>query len=296
MPKTFIPELVIKDYIDQAVKDKQFGREIVFTGGEITSAYKFVGYYYMPSIINHALNSGCSVDIKTNAGWVNSSLAPQIYSDIENIVRGQARKDDTGIKTLINFQVSLSLDRFHRDALARDIKFIEHFAHTDIPGVAMSIHVSSLPKDKDMFPDLMHQLMKKGIEVNNLCMLKPGNQEQMYDLNRNVVIRYSVGTLFDGGRAKDLGYAFKTPFPQFTFVTPTPQETLIAFDSFGNVTLGENSGPKISAKWLNDDYRTRPFNHIYTELLAKIHLAESDFLKQHKVLNNYLNMVKKLTK
>ena len=75
MPKKFIPESTIKGYIDQALADKSFSHEIVFTGGEIMSSYKFEGRDYVPNIINHALNSGCSVDIKTNAGWVDSPLA-----------------------------------------------------------------------------------------------------------------------------------------------------------------------------------------------------------------------------
>ena len=290
MPKTFIPESVINGYINQAVQDENFSREVVFTGGEITSAYKFVGQNYLRGIINHALNTGCSVDIKTNAGFVNAPLANTVYHDIEDIARNQSDNNDSDIKRIIRLNVSLSLDSFHRDAMERDFKFIEHFANTNIPNTAFTIRVSSIKQGKNMFPELVHKLMRSGIDVNEIVFVNPntGNiSEQAFDLNGNVILRHSTGTLFNGGRAKDIEYAKKTPFSQFTFIDSSGT-VLIAFDSFGNATLGENSGKKISVPWHdNETGKILPLQTIRDNLVVATKSAEQDFLKEHKKMNAY---------
>ena len=298
MPKTFIPEFVITGYIDDALQDEKFGREIVFTGGEIMSAYKFAGEDYVPNILNHALKSGCGVDIKTNAGWVKSPLAKQVYADIESIFRGRSTGKD-GLKRGIKFQMSLSLDSFHRDALMRDLEFIKHFANTDIPGVVFEIHVSGIYQDKNMFPELMHQLVRSGIKVDKLLGIDGNNNiislSDYYDLNGNVLLNYSMGKLFNAGRAMDMKNALRTPYSQFSFVDQGGF-VLVAFDSFGNVTLGENSGKKISTQWRNTDGMAKPLNTVRQELLENTKQAERDFLAQHRVLDGYFNLCRMFVK
>jgi len=53
--RIFMPESVVNGIVDQAVKDKNFARVVVFTGGEIMSAYKYADKNYVPNLINHAL-------------------------------------------------------------------------------------------------------------------------------------------------------------------------------------------------------------------------------------------------
>lgn len=296
-PRNFIPESVITGYIDQAIKDKKFSKEIVFTGGEIMSAYTFGQKNYVPNIINYALDAGCGVDIKTNAGWVKFPWANEIFSDIEKTVRNQNEYNDSGIKRIAKFQVSLSLDRFHKDAFERNFKFIQHFAHTDIPGVAFTIHVSSFKQDRHMFGELMQQLKQSGIKINEMFLFgsNMNTMEKMYDLNGNAVVRYSEGTLFDGGRAKDMKSAYKTPFPQFVFISGIPGSSLVAFDSFGNVTLGENSGKKISVSWRNEETgQNLSLQTIKENLIAAVKSEEQDFLEQHKKMNAYFNWVRRV--
>ena len=285
-PRVFVPEFYINNIIDEAIMDENFSRAVVFTGGEIMSAYKLAEENYVPNIINHALDAGCGVDVKTNAGWVNFAFADQIFNDIENIVKKRADKDDTGIKHLINFQISLSLDRFHKDALDRNFKFIKHFARTNIPGIAFYIHVASYNKDRDMFSNLKEKLERAGIKVEPIISINPKTNviKNMYDLNGNVVMNYSEATLFNGGRAKNIEYAYKTPNPQFVFMDDG-FESLVAFDSYGNVTLGENSGNKISTPWMMANGKTKQMETIKSDLSANIKQAEKEYLKQHKMLN-----------
>lgn len=295
--RTFIPESVITGYIDQAAKDEKFSKEIVFTGGEIMSAYTFGQKDYVPNIINHALNAGCGVDIKTNAGWVIFPWVNEIYSDIENIVRSQSECDDCGIKRIAKFQVSLSLDRFHRDAFERDFKFVEHFANTDIPGTAFTVRISSFKQDRHMFSELMQKLAQYGIKINEMFLFDSdmNANEKMYDLNGNVIVRYSEGTLFNGGRAKDMKSAYKTPFPQFIFLSGVHGSSLVAFDSFGNVTLGENSGKKITVPWCDQKSgQSMPLQKVQENLVNTIKAEEQDFLQQHKKMNAYFKWVRRV--
>jgi organic radical activating enzyme len=288
--RNYIPQSVITGIIDQAVKDEAFSRALVFTGGELMSAYKYADKNYVSNIINHALSNGCGVDIKTNAGWVDFPFADQIFQDIEDIVKKHAEVDnDSGIKKLIPFQVSLSLDGFHKNALDKDMKFIEHFARTNIPGTAFHIHVSSFKQYRHMFSELLQRLAKSGIEISEMLGFSSNKEHEttMYSLNHNVVVNYSEATLFNGGRAKNIKSAYKTPFPEFTFINDDA-ESFVAFDSFGNVTLGENSGKKISTPWCNNDKSVKTLETIKSELSKNIRQTEQNFLQQHQKLNRCL--------
>jgi hypothetical protein len=122
------------------------------------------------------------------------------------------------------------------------------------------------------------------------------NVEQVYDLNGNVVIRHHCGTLFNGGRAKDIEYAKKVHVPQFNFMD-SDGSSLIAFDSFGNVTLGENSGKKISVPWRKDGTdQPMPLQTIRDNLVVATKSAEQGFLKEHKKMDAYLRWTTRYVK
>ena len=244
-PKTFIPESVIKGYIKQADEDKRFSRSVVFTGGEITAAYKFVDCHYVPNIINYALNKGCGVDIKTNAGWVNSELATQIYDDITNIVNKQFSKKQSKsqFKSEIPFQVSLSLDRFHPNSMERDFKFIEHFAKNSKLKTFLNVYISSFDMDTGMFDELFARLKTSGVDVKQGFILDTDTDiaTPIHYINDNVIVQCGCGELFAGGRAKKMKKAYHEPAPQFSFLCPD-LDCLMAFDTNGMVSLGPNNG------------------------------------------------------
>ena len=295
-PKNFIPESVIKGYIKQASSDKRFSRSVIFTGGELTGAYKFVDRHYVPNIINYALNMGCGVDIKTNAGWVNSPLATQIYADIENIVKKRApsKKSKLQIQHELPFQVSLSLDRFHNDALARNFKFIEHFANTEL-GASFRIHVSSFDADSGMFDELLFRLKKSGIAVTEMFLLGGNTDEAkpVYGLNGNVIVQYGCADLFSGGRARDIKNAYHVPAPQFSFLCPN-FDCLVAFDSMGMVSLGENSGPKIVCNWRDNNGNPHELQPILNCLVDTTDRAECQYRKQHWFLDGQVLLARKI--
>ena len=298
MPKTFIPESVINGYINQAVQDENFSREVVFTGGEITSAYKFVDRHYVPNIINYALNMGCGVDIKTNAGWVNAPLATQIYSDIENIVKKHASKtkDRSGIKQEIPFQVSLSLDRFHLDSLERNSKFIEHFAKTDM-GASFRINISSFDADNGMLSELLQLLNTAGVNVREAVILNKNAQtlSPVYYLNNNIIVQYGNGELFSGGRARNIKNAYRVPAPQFSFLT-ADFACLVAFDTNNRVTLGENCGPKIAAIYNDKDGNPYPLQSVLNCLVETTYRAEQKYRQQHFILDKQVLLARKINK
>ena len=295
-PKNFIPESVITSYVDQSSADTKFSHAIVFTGGEIMSAYKFATPGYVPNILNHALNTGNGVDIKTNAGWTGTQIAPQVFNDIEQLVKKRAPKEKLSFRSVIPFQVSLSLDRFHKNAMERDFKFIEHFAKTDMNGASFTIHITSFANDRAMFSELLGKLQNAGLSVCELCAFGSDGEASnpIFDINDNIIIKYSEGALFDGGRAENINGARHSEMPQFQFATPN-QEVLVAFDSFGNVTLGENSGKKISVPWRDNQGEPRPLADIRADLVAATQAAEQEYLNQHRALNWYFNQVRKKT-
>ncbi len=300
-PKKFIPESTIKGYIKQATQDERFTRSVVFTGGEITAAYKFVDTHYLPNIINYALNLGCDVDIKTNAGWVNAPLATKVYSDIENIVKKHAPKTKvkSQIKPEVPFQVSLSLDRFHTNALERDFKFIEHFAKTDIPNALFRIHISSFSMDAGIFDELMFKLQKSGINITPAVRLRENSDlvDIEYLLNNNVIMMFGDSAeLFSGGRAKNLKSAYRTPAPQFTFLDEADLSCMIKFDENDYVILGENNGPKIAAIYNDKDGNPYPLQSVLNCLVETAYRAEQHYRKQHFILDKQVLLARKINK
>ena len=293
--KKFMPKPVITNIIDQAIKDKSFSRIVVFTGGELMSAYKFADKNYVPNLINHALDAGCVVDIKTNAAWINFPLANQIFNDIENIAQKHANvNDNSNEKTFIDFQVSLSLDRFHKNALNNDLEFIKHFAHTDIPGVEFHIHINSFEQDRYMFYELIQKLVESGITIRELPGFNSGKTVFfMCNLDNNVAVNYSETKLFYGGRAKNMKSVNKPLAQEFDFIS-NDTESLVAFDSFGNVTLGENFDGNIATSWY-DGKAVKPLETIKSELSNNIRQAEQNFLQQHQVLNKCFNLARKFS-
>ncbi|MBO7509344.1 MAG: radical SAM protein [Alphaproteobacteria bacterium] len=289
-PRTFIPKSVIIDYTAQAAADPMFSKHVIFTGGEIMSAYKFAEERYVPDILNFALDKKLGVDIKTNAGWAGTPIGEQIFRDIENVIRRQRPKIVTSNNSNRQFplHVSLSLDRFHNDSIKRNFKFIEHFANKKINGARLVARISSFTFDDEMFSELLQQLHNAGIRVDTATIInsetgqkKEGN---LFSVNNNMVLEYgNSATLFDGGRAKNIAGAYHNPIPQFNFLTDDFQ-VLVAFDSFGNVTLGENSGKKISVPWRDANGNARPMTDIRKDLITATKAAEAEYIKQHSVL------------
>ena len=56
-PREFMPENIIKHYINQANNDPRFNKSVVLTGGEIMASYKFGPENYVPNIMKHIMDS-----------------------------------------------------------------------------------------------------------------------------------------------------------------------------------------------------------------------------------------------
>ena len=179
--------------------------------------------------------------------------------------------------------------------MQRDFAFIKHFADLDMPGVSLLVYVSSFESDKSMFDELFNNLCKSGVKIKELAVLNQNGElsNTMYSLNGNVVVRTGCGKLFNGGRASNIDWAYKTPYPQFVFVSHYSQ-CLMAFDSFGNVTLGENSGKKISTPWRDRDGNPLPLKTIRENMFAETRKAEQEFLAQHKIMDGYFRWLRKV--
>ncbi len=282
MPKNYIPSAIIENYINQAIKDPNFSKDLVFTGGEIMSAYKYHDESnYAKKLLNMGLGNKCSVDIKTDAGWVFTPMRDTIFSDLVDVLSAHS----TSSFRLIPMQVSLSLDRFHPHAMQKNIEFITEMSRRQ-KNSSLVINISSFEQDADMFEIMLATLRERYKNVHEMVLFGSPSTEHMqknlsntvWSVNKNIVLKFSAGTLFDGGRAKNIENAYHTPVPQFSFLAPgNPPHVLMAFDSFGNVTLGENSGKKITVPWRDKNGAPRPLNDIRQDLIIQAGKEEARY-------------------
>lgn len=281
MPKNYIPSAIIENYINQAIKDPNFSKDLIFTGGEIMSAYKYHDESnYAKKLLNMGLGNKCSVDIKTDAGWVFTPMRDAIFSDLVDVLSTHS----TSSFRLIPMQVSLSLDRFHPHAMQKNIEFITEMSHRQ-KNSSLVINISSFEQDVDMIEKLLDNLRNKFNDVHQLMVfdgtennIHPAPQNTMWSVNKNIVLKFSISALFDGGRAKNIENAYHTPVPQFSFLAPgNPPHVLMAFDSFGNVTLGENSGKKITVPWRDKKGAPRTLNDIRQDLIIQAGKEEARY-------------------
>lgn len=261
-PRKFIPAEIVCNYLDQASQYGQFSKQVVFTGGEIMSVYRFGPDGYVPKLLNKSLDLGYGTDIKTNAAWVRAGFGEKIFQDLHNVVSSHEP---------YSMQISVSLDKYHKNALENSAILISRLAK--MPNMRLQVHVAGFQNHADMVPALLERIKSNGVKADEVFYGALDNLQSRIMVGGQILLRTGRATLFDGGRAKNLDGAFHTEFPQFVFFTPD-MHSLIAFDSFGRVTLGENSGRKISTKW--DTWRgPKPLINIRADLVRAIWREET---------------------
>ncbi|MDO4423231.1 MAG: hypothetical protein Q4C08_00335 [Pseudomonadota bacterium] len=271
------------------------------------SAYKYHDESnYAKKLLNMGLGNKCSVDIKTDAGWVFTPMRDTIFSDLVDVLSTYS----TSSFRLIPMQVSLSLDRFHPHAMQKNIEFITEMSRRQ-KNSSLVINISSFEQDIDMIEGMLNKLRKRYKNMHEIVLFGSPSTEHMqenlsntvWSVNGNIVLKFSTGTLFDGGRAKNIENAYHTPVPQFSFLAPgNPPHVLMAFDSFGNVTLGENSGKKITVPWRDKNGTPRPLKDIRQDLVIQAGQEEARYTFNEtnrrvvqsikKDINTVLNMFK----
>lgn len=237
-PRKYMPLDIIYTYLCEAVKDPLYSGHAVFTGGEIMSSYRFGDPAYVPTILKWCLQANIRTDIKTNAGWARTSFGKQIFDDLADVIT--THPDN-------RLQISLSLDKFHTNCMENNLHVLERLAGDKLK---VAINMPLFKDSAQMFPELLNRLRARGVRVEELMMLNPKTMgaTPVTLLNQSVLVQHRCTTLFDGGRAKNLPQASHTEFPQFKFMDASGMYYM-AFDTRGRVTLGENSGRKISTRW-----------------------------------------------
>lgn len=258
-PKTYLPKEIIMDYLTQANQDKRFVKHVVFTGGEIFSSYKFGDKRYIPDLLTFAAQNDIISDIKTNAGWANTSFSAPIYQDLKDVAIKSKRHE----LDFPRIQISLSLDNFHTNCFDNNLKI----AH-ELSTCPILVHVSSFIGQEKILDEFEKQLSEKTRLKNPIAFdnkLRRRNKSGIKFLGDKALYFSSHATLFNGGRAKDMKHAYKTPWPQFVFAD-SDKKLLVAFDNNGYVTLGENSGRKIKTTWRDENGKPKPLQQIMQEL------------------------------
>ena len=255
--KTYIPQETIFEILTQAKQDPQFINEVVFTGGEIFSSYKFGDKQYISNLLNFAAKNDIGADIKTNAGWANTSFGNEIFKDLRQILIDNKPQE----YRLPKFQISLSLDTYHTNCFENNMKIIKELA-----GLPVTFSLASFAGQEAMVAEFEKQLRQK-FKIDTLINMKSFEDPYLL-INDKTFYRHSFATMFDGGRASKLPQAIHLTHPYFTFVQPERGRLLklVAFDNFGRVTLGENSGRKIMTPYLDENRQTKPLPKIFQDL------------------------------
>lgn len=265
-PAEFIPADVIKYYTDAAKSDPKFTKEMVLTGGEIMASYKFDMKNYVPELANYITERGISLDIKTNGAWIrNKDLRTKIVPDLINI-----NERNSGQRRL-PYQLSLSLDKYHPNALENTYEIICELAQRNKNKPMILLHISGFTGQDKIYKELLAKLSgNRNIKIEEAYIAaKSGNAIPLHIINRCVALRPSFGAvLFAGGRAQNLPEATPAANPTFEILNQDA-EVLMAFDAAGNVTLGENSGRKITAPWRDKDGNPRHLPAIRRDLVQR---------------------------
>ncbi len=260
--RVYIPAPVIKNYIAQASWDPYFARSVVFTGGEIFSSYKWGDPTYVPTLLRICTENNIGADIKTNAGWARTSFGEQIFRDLTDVVKS-ARP--------YSLQMSMSLDNYHTNAVINVSHVISRLAREKCP---VMINLSSFGGMEHLYDELKSQIKKSGLTI---CPGHFGSLQNMMSVDtvgEKLVMHFGGPSApFANGRARDLPNAVPTEFPQFKVFLPG-MKMLVAFDVFGRVTLGENSGQKISTEFIGKDNTARPLADIRRDLVRNARAAE----------------------
>ena len=260
-PREFMDADIIKGYLNAAAADAKFSGEVVFTGGEIMTAYRFATPGYVKELLNHALGLSMCVDIKTNAAWTGAAFGRQIFDDLVSVAAHNPYK----------LQVSLSLDNFHRNAAENNIRFITQMARRR---AKITVHIAGLNGAHFVSPfDMLEQVRASGIPVD--YMIKKGDtpSDMITMVNNSVLVRTGAGTLLSVGRAENIADAKYQKTPQFRFLSKD-MHVLTAFDSMGNVTLGEAARRKISTRWRDGAGNPRTLGDIRENLVTAAFGAE----------------------
>ena len=237
-PRTYIPLDVACAYMDAAALSLNFDKNVVFTGGEIMTAYKFGPTDYVPKLLNHALRHRFSVNIKTNGGWANAAFGQKIFDDLAQIIANNPP---------YSLSISISLDDYHLSSVVHAAKIIHEIAQR--PNQHVYILLSGFASTmKPLMVQLMARLNRMNIHPEQGLINNGGNCVMPVLCVDKTRICSSVGTLFAHGRAAHLSNAKPVDHSRFQIMS-ADKTVLMAFDSQGHVTLGENSGPKISAPW-----------------------------------------------
>ena len=265
-PAEFIPAGVIKYYTDAAKSDPKFTKEIVLTGGEIMASYKFDMENYVLELANYIAGRGIRMDIKTNGAWIrNNDLRTKIIPDLISV------NERNSMQRRLPYQLSLSLDKYHPNALENTYKIICELARQNKNKPMILLHISGFMGQDWLYKELLAKLLAtRNTRIDYAYVAaKSGNAIPLHVINRCVALRPSFDALlFAGGRAKNLPEAFPTKNPTFEIINDDA-DLLMAFDSMGNVTLGENSGRKITVPWRDKDGNPRDLPAIKHDLVKR---------------------------
>ncbi len=273
----YIPQKDVEFYLDDFKENEErFKGVVVFSGGEVTTAYEKLSPQYMPSIMQSALDRQIEVNIKTNGAWVDKKYGNQVFKDLEDLKY-------TYNPDFFPVEIHLSVDRYHPSSVNRSLKIIEKIAHSDKLRDKVSVALFTSPEDELMvYKEMLDEkkLDKYDLNLTDFTIHAPGLNVAYFDEIPVGITGFDSPT-FQCGRAvknkigKELDETHKFEFAHMGDIS-------VAFDSENNVEL-QTCGPAVSVPYLDkkSPFRNlKPWKQIKEELTQKVELEYEQFLEQ----------------
>ncbi|MDR1337832.1 MAG: hypothetical protein LBJ73_02265 [Rickettsiales bacterium] len=251
-PREFIDTNIIKLLIAQATWMRKFSREVVFTGGEIFTSYETQHADYVPDLLTFCKKNSIGADIKSNLYWMQTPLKDKIISDLKSIAAiTKMPEQNVCIKTLPkpSFQLSMSLDGFHKNSLQNCADTIHALAKDRDNSIMF--HTSGFESDATLVAKLNKRLSLLGIRCDQMIMSisDQARPEAMTIVNDTHIMQQSTATLIKAGRGNQLKNAKEPVAPQFQIIDRRGY-LVMNFRYDGTVILGTNNGGrKIRTTW-----------------------------------------------
>lgn len=228
-----------------------------------------------------------SVDIKTNAGWVGTNMEKRIYDDLNATIRANPNARSP--------QISLSLDKYHPNAMDKNVRFIQAMAlrNTDIVFHLSGFGAAAFERDIDKLIRVLNS--KRNIRMQSGYILpKPadGDTPNM-DMAQPIIKANNariIWTVSPSPRAAGRGVELAACEPD---IIPCPDDAkfrvfeddmllINVVEQGGNFRLGEANPTNITAPWRNADGTDKTLADARRDIFREMRRAELKFMAQKR--------------
>ena len=263
-PKITIPEKDVMEIADQFKVETGLS-DIIITGGDPTSPYRWGDNKYFPTLCRGLLAKGMRINIKTNCNWtLCPKLSGRIYADLETF-----QPLDAGHW----FFIFLSLDLHHKKSTKTTIEFLRWYTTSE--KVSQNFAPFIFWGDKDQFVEVWMTL-DRGHNIRiDFEKKDPLYPERTFLVNRNTGAERFI-FLKHSSEVDNIGRAKINNLPSKPVKTLVEKIESLSFFSTVDIQYDQNG---IATLFSCGDYgitapykkagKLKPLPELRTELLNK---------------------------